>query len=104
MRNARTVPLPVGSNSLVLTGQAFDGTPRRVICSVHAPAGGLTIGASIVNGSATRDGFTVYLTAAPLTPGYRLSYWASISGVWELETPPGAWEIEAGGEAWELES
>lgn len=101
MLNARTVAIPAGVASLVLTGQALEAAPRRVICSVSGPASGLVIGATIVDGTLSRDGFTVALTAAPPVVGYRLHYWASMPAYWELEAG-GYWETESG-EKWELE-
>lgn len=99
MQNARTIDLPIGVADLTVRGQRLDGAPRRIICTVSKPAGGVSIGATVVAGSGSRDGFRVVLSAAPPAPGYRLHYWCSVAGVWLLNGG-GYWQTQTG-EPWD---
>jgi len=72
----RTVPIPAGSDSLVLTDQNLPATPVRIICSVRSPAVQTVIGASVVDGTLSATGFSVHFTGETPSGAY-LDYTAA---------------------------
>jgi len=63
-----------GSDSVTVSGLALSAAPRRVIINIQKPDGGSNIFGTVISDSITADGFSVDLSGATDTDGYKLEY------------------------------
>lgn len=68
-----SVSLSSATNSGSVTGLNLPSTPKSVVLTVQAPAGGANIFATL-SGTPTTNGFNYTLSANPPAAGYVLSY------------------------------
>lgn len=83
------VIIPQNASQFQITGRNFPSSPRLAVVSVRMPTtSDFVIGASVLDGSYSQDGFVVYLTGLARSPGYVLDYFVSLKADlyddWEL--------------------
>lgn len=66
--------LPIGDDTVEVTGLGLSFLPVRALLTVEAPEGGMILTAVPVSGSYSQDGFKIYLTSAPDIDGYVLHF------------------------------
>jgi hypothetical protein len=69
-----TVDIPLGAETVEVTGLNLTDVPQQVRINVLQDEAGDYLDGGVINGSKTTDGFTVKLSGPAPTPGYAFDY------------------------------